>query len=135
MDTLPNIIVNNRSGLSLRVWFNDLSHGWELLTPDLKLAANAHTMQRITEPVTLFVNGTTGDDANTGLAAGLAKKTIQAAVDIIPPKLEANVLIEIADGVYREQVDIANITSKVGVTLELRGDVYSGAGETTVPAV
>lgn len=135
MDALPNIIVNRRAGLSLRVWFNDLTNGWEQLAPDLSLPAGAHTMQRVTQPLTLFVDAAIGDDANAGLTTDTAKQTIQAAVDMLPPQLDANVVIEVADGVYREQVDIVNITTKVGATLELRGDVYSGNGEVTVPAV
>ena len=123
MDTLPNIIVNNRSGLSLRVWFNDLSHGWELLTPDLKLAANAHTMQRITAPLTLYVNSSLGDDAHTGLTTDTAKQTIQAAVGCLPKMLEAQVTIEVANGIYTDQVLLKGFTGPLAVI----GD------ETTLP--
>ncbi|OHB76678.1 MAG: hypothetical protein A2Z34_12085 [Planctomycetes bacterium RBG_16_59_8] len=52
--------------------------------------------------LTLYVNGTTGDNNNSGLTSGTAVQTIQKAVDLVPPIVRHAVTINIAAGVYRD---------------------------------
>lgn len=53
-----------------------------------------------TAAMVLFVNATTGNDANDGLSPTTAKRSIQAAVDALPKVIRHNVDIEIANGTY-----------------------------------
>ncbi|MFQ5670712.1 MAG: right-handed parallel beta-helix repeat-containing protein [Acidobacteriota bacterium] len=55
-------------------------------------------------PLDLYVDGANGDDSNDGLAPGTAKRTIQAAVDMVPVVLAGPATVHVADGVYRESV-------------------------------
>jgi len=123
MEVINSAIFNNPGPLKLRVWFSDGSHGFQQLVPDHRIA-NPELIGVISGDVdfTIYVDDATGDDANSGLAPNKAKKTIQAAVDILPERLRANVTIDIADGVYREQVSIFGITVAPGKMLYLVGD-------------
>jgi hypothetical protein len=93
--------------------------GGETLAPRVPLvsagyALNARTL-RGTEvttagPLGLYVNGATGDDGNDGFTPARAKRTIQGAVDAIPPVLRGDVTVRIADGTYSERVLLASRT-------------------------
>lgn len=71
---------------------------------------------------TIYVNGTAGNDANNGLTVGTAKQTIQSAVDSLPECLFCNVTIDVADGVYREEVKVFGIFVEPGKKLTFLGD-------------
>ncbi|MCE5230591.1 hypothetical protein LLG95_13500 [bacterium] len=129
MDAIPTIMFNRDDELKVRVWFNDGSHGFQLLTPDRRLT-NPRRLG-ITEAqttTTLYVNTSTGDDLNSGLSATTAKKTIQAAVSMVPSRVFNNFTIRVATGVYRESVKINNIHAASPARFLIVGD------ETTVPS-
>jgi len=123
MEPINRTVFNHPNRIKLRIWFSDGTHGFQRLLPDRRLH-NVELMGMVTgdEDFTIYVNGTTGNDENNGLTTDTAKKTIQTAVDVLPAKLECNVTIDIADGVYREPVDIVAITAIAGKSLTLLGD-------------
>jgi hypothetical protein len=108
----------------LRVWFNDGTRGFEMLTPDRKITNTDLLGLKISKikDYTIYVNGATGNDKHLGLTPEKPKKTIQSAIDTLPPLLKCNVTIDIADGVYREQVNIIGINAMPGKKLTLLGD-------------
>jgi parallel beta helix pectate lyase-like protein len=109
MSPINRSVFNYDGKIKLRIWFSDGTHGFQRLNPDHRLV-NTDLLGYSTgsDDFTIYVNGTTGDDENNGLATGTAKKTIQAAVDILPERILCNVTISVADGTYREQVLIKN---------------------------
>jgi len=116
-------VFNHPSQIKLRTWFSDGTHGYQQLLPDQKLVnVELLGISSGTEDFTIFVNGTTGNDENNGLTTDTAKKTIQAAVDILPERIKANITIKVSPGIYKEQVVIEGITVKSGKTLLLVGD-------------
>jgi len=123
MEPINRSIFNHPSQIKLRIWFSDGTHGFQRLLPDRRIV-NPELMGIIsgTEDFTIYVNDTTGNDENNGLTTDTAKLTIQAAVDVLPERLHCNVTIDIADGVYREQVDVFGITVKAGKYLTFLGD-------------
>jgi len=57
-----------------------------------------------------YVNGTTGNDSNTGLTAGTAFKTIQRALNVLGATLYTGpVYVLVADGTYVEQLSTRQI--------------------------
>lgn len=109
--------------LRLRVWFNDGVHGFERLHPDSKLVnLTLITLRTGDWDFTIYVSGATGNDANNGYAPATAKKTIRAAVRVIPPLLNCNVTVDISAGVYREEVDLHGISTAKDKTLLIVGD-------------
>ncbi len=123
MEPINRSIFNHPSQIKLRIWFSDGTHGFQRLLPDRRIV-NPELMGIIsgTEDFTIYVNDTTGNDENNGLTTDTAKLTIQAAADVLPERLRCNVTIDIADGVYREQVDVFGITVKKGKYLTFLGD-------------
>lgn len=74
----------------------------QLIQAILWLIAN-NTRQRLTGPLNLYVNGTTGSDTNNGLTPQTAFATPQAAWNYIMARLDVggqNVTVNIADGSY-----------------------------------
>jgi hypothetical protein len=109
--------------LKLRTWFSDGTHGFELLQPDRELVnVTPVLLSTGSRAFSVYVNGITGNDTDSGLTPGKAKKTIQGAVGVLPPRLDCNVTVEIAAGDYREEVVIAGVTIVPGKTLEFVGD-------------
>lgn len=123
MATINRSIFNNPDQIKLRIWFSDGSHGFQQLAPDHKLVnVDLLGMKTDSTDFTIYVNGPTGNDSYNGLSTGKAKKTIQAAVDILPERLCCNVTIDIADGTYREQVTVFGIQVKPSKYLTFLGD-------------
>jgi hypothetical protein len=128
--------IGTSSKLKLRIWFSDGVHGFQHLTPD-KHIVNPQLIG-ITSPTadyTIYVNGTTGNDENSGLSPTEAKQTIQAAVNALPSISDCNVTIDIADGVYREYVTIVNKHTNQDYEITLIGDeswTPASAGDPTV---
>lgn len=129
--------------LKLRIWFNS-GLGSQQLNPDQTLVDLAlNTVATGTSDYTIYVNGSTGNDANSGLTASTAKKTIQAAVDIVPTQLRCNVTIKIAAGIYYESVRVYGISSSGtiyltgfdGNYLKLLGDESWTTASVTAPNV
>ena len=118
-----NAAIFNEKKVYLRVWFSDGSHGFERLRPDRRIVnPSLLGVRSDTEDFTLYVNGTTGDDKNSGFTTDTAKRTIQAAVDLLPERLKCNATIKIANGVYRETVTVSGIFTAFGRYLTLLGD-------------
>jgi hypothetical protein len=95
-----------------------------MLTPDRKITNTDLLGLKISKikDYTIYVNGATGDDKHLGLTPEKPKKTIQSAIDTLPAQLKCNVTIDVADGVYREQVNIIGINAMPGKKLTLLGD-------------
>jgi hypothetical protein len=124
MDAINSTIFQEKAPLKLRTWFSDNVNGFQALQPDHNLLnVNLLTPQTGEGNFTIYVNGQTGDDSNAGLKPNQPKKTIQAAVDIVPARVMANVTIDIADGTYPEEVLLFGINCKPGKALKLQGDV------------
>lgn len=123
MAPINRSIFNNSDNINLRIWFSDGTHGFQQLLPDHKLV-NVDLLGMITSSTdfTIYVNGSTGNDAHNGLSPSKAKKTIQAAVDVLPERLKCNVTIDIADGIYREKVNVYGITAHPEKKLTFQGD-------------
>jgi len=123
MDPINRMIFNHPEKIKLRIWFSDGTLGFQQLLPDHHLT-NVDLLGMTTGTVdfTIYVNGTTGNDNHNGLTPAKAKKTIQAAVDVLPERINCNVTIDIADGVYRERVNIYGITVHPEKNLLLLGD-------------
>lgn len=136
MQPISPTIFQSRTPLKLRVWFNDGSHGFQQLVPDHNLVdLSLTTVETGNQDFTIYVNGTTGNDVNNGLTPSKAKKTIQAAVDILPDRLNCNVTISIANGTYHEEVVLYGLAVKPGKTLLLQGDTAWAPSAVTEPAV
>lgn len=73
-----------------------------------------------TDDTVYYVNGTTGIDSNNGLSAATAKKSIQAAINEIPPVVLHNIIINIANGIYRDYAgDVDGVSVNVAVVDKL----------------
>ncbi|MEN6625978.1 MAG: hypothetical protein ABFD69_07110 [Candidatus Sumerlaeia bacterium] len=136
MQPLPAILFNRNDELKVRVWFNDGLHGFQKLSPDRRLI-NPRRMgvTDVYSSTTLYVNGATGDDLNSGLSPAAAKKTIQAAVDMVPARLFHNLTIDVATGTYRESVKLDGIVVADGYNLTVLGDKTTVPTETVSPIV
>jgi len=136
MAAINRTVFNHPSQIKLRTWFSDGTHGFQQLLPDQKLVnVDLLGITTGTDDFTIYVNGATGNDEHNGLTPEKAKKTIQAAVDVLPERIYSNVTIQVAPGVYKEQVLIEGITVKTGKTLFLKGDeswTPTGGGEPNV---
>lgn len=140
-------IFNSKTPLKLRVWFSDGAHGFQQLLPDHTLVNLTLTvLETGAQDFTIYVNGTSGDDSNNGLTPSKPKKTIQAAVDVLPERIRCNVTIDIAPGTYREMVTPHGFSVGYGKTIKFIGDkvwtpdlpgkpsvIISGADENGTP--
>lgn len=137
MQPINGALFNGRSDLRLRIWLSDGVNGFQQLTPDRRIPnAELIGLRRSTENLTVYVNAATGNDANSGLAGNRAKRTIQAAVDMIPRTIGAgNARIDVANGIYRESVRLEGILVENGATFTLEGDEASTVSATSDPGV
>jgi hypothetical protein len=123
MGDIDPTIFQSRTPLRLRVWFNDGTHGFQALNPDHKLInVSLISSETGSGTCTLFVNGTTGNDANNGLTTATAKKTIQATLSVLPAKINCDFTIDIADGLYAEFVTLGGISINPANKLKFIGD-------------
>ncbi|QOX63661.1 hypothetical protein FRZ06_10010 [Anoxybacterium hadale] len=65
-----------------------------------------------TTDLAYYVNTTTGNDSNSGLASGIAFKTLQKAIDSIPPIVNHTITINVVEGTYNEDVLCEGFTGK-----------------------
>lgn len=136
MQAISPTLFQSHTPLKLRVWFNDGTHGSQQLTPDHNLVdLTLNAIETGTQDFTIYVNGATGNDQNTGLTASKPKKTIQAAVDILPERVTCNVTISIAGGIYHEEVLVYGFAVKPGKTLQFQGDTSWTPSPITEPNV
>jgi len=68
--------------------------------------------QATTADLTLYVDAALGDDANNGLSALSALKTLQTAINKIPQIINHTVMVNVAVGTYAESVLITGFTGK-----------------------
>jgi hypothetical protein len=74
-------------------------------------------------PLELYVDGTSGNDANDGLSPETAKASVQAAVDEIPAVLTADVTVHVEPGTYAERLRLTRRTRVGGAHwIRLIGD-------------
>ncbi len=136
MQPINPTVFQSQTPIRLRVWFNDGVNGFQQLNPDHKLTnLTLTTIETGDEDFTIYVNGTTGNDADNGLTPETAKKTIQAAVDTLPDRIKCNVTIDIADGIYPESVRVFGMAVEPGKNLTFIGDetwTAASAGNPTV---
>jgi hypothetical protein len=136
MQSINSVLFNTRSALKLRTWFSDGVHGFEQLTPDNNLVnVTLVALSTGESDFVIYVNSATGYDGNNGLSPGRAKRTIQGAVDLLPGRVRSNVTIDIADGVYREEVKLNAINLEPGKRLTLHGDESWTTASASPPAV
>ena len=70
----------------------------------------------------LYVDASIGKDSNFGLGVLAPKKTIQAAIDMLPARIKHDVTIRVAEGVYREMVTISGVHVDEPYKLRIVGD-------------
>ena len=107
MEPINSVVFNQPNRIKLRIWFNDGEHGFQQLLPDRRII-NPELLGLFSTKAdfTIYVDGLDGNDENNGLTTDTAKRTIQSAVDVLPGRIDSNVTIKIADGIYREQVTL-----------------------------
>lgn len=75
-------------------------------------------LTKTTQSLYLYVNASTGDDANDGLTTATAKKTISATLDIIPEIISHNCFIN-CSGIFTENFTVSKrfmLTTASGIT-------------------
>ncbi|HPB32455.1 MAG TPA: right-handed parallel beta-helix repeat-containing protein, partial [Candidatus Sumerlaeota bacterium] len=87
---------------------SDGENMFEILMPAHRITNADLLGQKQVRPITLYVNSEVGDDSWTGMHPGRPKKTIQSAVDALPAIITFPVRIQVAPGMYPEQVLIKN---------------------------
>lgn len=122
MDPLTPTLFNENERIYLRVWFNDGASGFQRLRPDRRVINPALLGQRAAQDIFLYVDATNGDDANNGLTTDTAKQTIQAAWDVIPNIVDANITVRVFDGEYAGGVVMSNRVVKAGHTITVVGN-------------
>lgn len=123
MDRINSSIFQTRGALKLRIWFSDGVHGFQALSPDHELINLSLIMSETgSSDFTIYVDQATGDDTNSGLSITQPKETIQAAIDIVPARVRANVTIKVAEGVYPESLVMYGINVRPGKFLTIEGD-------------
>ncbi|MCB2153491.1 right-handed parallel beta-helix repeat-containing protein [bacterium] len=107
MNPLPGFLSDEEFPLQMRVWV-DVGEGIQQLPSDRPVHVPRAFEEAEGDDIILYVDPITGDDNNTGKAPHRAKKTIQAAVDALPPVIRQTTRIQLADGVYQERVTLRN---------------------------
>lgn len=123
MAALDATIFNIESDVFLRVWFSDsVDSGFEQLQPDRKITNPTLLGSQSLKVLNLYVNPDTGNDNYPGLRPERPKQTIQAAWDALPPMIRRNATINLADGVYREEVLLTGKTVIGNATIAIVGN-------------
>lgn len=138
MAAINQTIFKSEDTLYLRKWFDDGQNGFELLAPDTRILNHSLLALHSKQDIHLYVDSIHGKDTNSGLHSSRAKKTIQAAVDIVPTHLVTNLTIHVAPGTYPEAVVIAGIVAIPGRSFKITGDTswtYEQYGSATPQVV
>lgn len=96
----------------------------------------ANVLQR-QEATILYVNGATGNDSNDGLTAETPLKTIMSAVNSLQKYLNANIVINIADATYNENLYFEGFMGKGSIYLYcnqaiINGDIFINSCTTAI---
>ncbi|MCM3272629.1 hypothetical protein [Paenibacillus elgii] len=99
----------------------DQNGNWDAADSELKKVNDklAASPTKTTAPLKLYVNTSTGNDANDGKTTATAFKTIQKAVNSLPQIINHVCEIIIATGVYNEEVTISGFSG--GSALWIKG--------------
>ncbi|MCB2156274.1 right-handed parallel beta-helix repeat-containing protein [bacterium] len=108
MSALPAAIFEDDAQLFMRVWV-DAGDGVQQLSPDKRVHLGPGFGYGDEDVLTIYVDGISGDDLNSGLRPNRAKKTIQGGIDALPPVINGESIVQIADGIYEEGVSVFNI--------------------------
>ncbi|MCB2156273.1 right-handed parallel beta-helix repeat-containing protein [bacterium] len=140
MSALPAAIFEDDAQLFMRVWV-DAGDGVQQLSPDKRVHLGPGFGYGDEDVLTIYVDGISGDDLNSGLRPNRAKKTIQGGIDALPPVIHGEAIVQIADGIYEEGVAIHSVTltgNLASLTIQKNpgtpGDVVlqpGSSGETT----
>lgn len=89
------------------------------------------------DAITLYVNGTTGSDSNDGLTSGSPLKTIMGAVNSLQKYLDANIVINISDATYNENLYFDGFMGKGAIYLYcnqavINGDIFINSCTTAI---
>lgn len=91
--------------------------GEHLLNP------NAHTL---TNSITYYVNAATGNDDNDGSSSGSPLKTITAAINKLPPRINVTANITISAGTYDENVYVKGFSGSGTINIKrLSSDIVN----------
>jgi hypothetical protein len=112
----PNSIYVAKDQGKVATLYASISNVWIQVSRSVALSA-----------VTVYVNGSTGSNANDGLTSGTALQTIQAGVDKLASidHLNTSPTLQIANGTYQETVTTKPCVGAPGVTIH---------GDSTTPA-
>lgn len=110
MAPLDDSIWNEDGRYFLRVWVRaSTSEPFELLSPDQRISNPSSFGREARREKTIYVDPVLGDDRRTGLKPSRPKRTLEAAIRVVPPFLRSRVTIQLAAGTYHEGVLVANI--------------------------
>ena len=107
MAALDPSTFNSEEDIYLQTWFSDGVHGFEVLQPNRKVVNPASLATESRHAMDLYVDPDNGDDRNSGYKQNKPKRTIQSTWDALPPMIHEDVTIHLADGIYRESVNLA----------------------------
>ena len=82
---------------------------------------NLHATESTVDELIYYVNATNGSDSNDGLTEGNAFKTIQHAIDLLPTNVAHFTVINLAEGIYDEDVVISRLIG--GGSININGAV------------
>ncbi len=127
MESLDASLFNVDERVSLRVWFSDIGSAgsFEELKPDRAIANPGLLGSKSYKEIHLYVDPALGNDDYPGLKPQRPKRSIQAAWNALPPLIERDATIHLADGVYREEVLLTGKTAVGDATIALSGNLAS----------
>ncbi|MEQ8821779.1 MAG: right-handed parallel beta-helix repeat-containing protein [Sumerlaeia bacterium] len=124
MTELPASIFNSADDLYLRVWVDAAGGGLEQLSPDRKISLPDAIGIQSRKSLTIYVDPVIGNDRYPGHRANKPKKTIQAAVDVLPKVITDETIIHLAAGTYDQGATLKNlILSGPSSKLLIVGDI------------
>lgn len=111
----PSIVASSKANREALVEaYDTIDHLYQYLLSTILAGSLVHV--RTTSNVTYYVNAATGNDANDGLI-GSPLKTIQAAINKLPPVIDHTVTINVAEGTYAENVSIAGFVGRGSILI------------------
>jgi len=126
MGPLVASIFNAKEKVFLRVWFSDsLAGPYEQLLPDRAITNPALLGSQLFTELDLYVDPVLGDDKYPGNHPTHPKRTIQSAWNTLPALINENATIHLAEGIYRESVDMRGKSVIGDATISIIGNPSS----------